>query len=113
MMRFLDYQIYLASRLIDIFSTRGYAYLQGEPRTGKSPITLAMCEMSTHKNIAIICPKGARGDKDKNKPDGWYKFLMDEELNLTKSYTIFHYEEIYKRTTKKVISKGIEVEIVK
>ena len=105
-MNFLPYQLERASRLLDIFNQRGYAYLQGKPRTGKSPTALSMCEMTHHKNIAIICPKGARGDAKKGELDGWAKFIQDEELGLRHNYTIIHYENIYKKVKTEGIKKG-------
>jgi len=96
-MKPLPYQVDNATRLYNIFKTRGYAYLQGQPRTGKTPTSLLTCEKIPNKpRVLIICPKQAKA--------GWSKFLEDKEFStyLTKTYSLHHYEQIGKIRDNKI-----------
>ena len=70
--------------------TKGYALLQGLPRSGKTLTSLLAIEKSNRVKSVLILTK-------KSAISGWTKFTQDQELTenyLTKQYTVTNYEAI-------------------
>lgn len=95
-MRPLDYQISNAKKIYEIFKDLNYVYIQGKPRSGKTPTSLVVASMTKAKSVLVLCPKGAK--------DGWYKFLEDDEFmsHINKKVYVHHYEQIGKVKDKKI-----------
>lgn len=85
------HQIEKAEECWQILRERGYVYLAGKPRSGKTLTALLIAEKSDKvDSVLILTPKKAI--------EGWYKFLDDIQLGLTKRYTVTNYEQVGKIT---------------
>ncbi|RLA69422.1 MAG: hypothetical protein DRG30_10200 [Epsilonproteobacteria bacterium] len=88
-MRPLPHQLEFADRLWDILSVKGYAYLAGLPRSGKTLTAILTAEKSKKIHSVLVLTKKAA-------ISGWHKFTEDEELELAHSYHITNYEQAHK-----------------
>lgn len=69
--------------------TKGYVYLAGKPRSGKTLTAILIAEKSTLINsVLVLTKKAALG--------GWEKFTTNKELNLKHEYTVTNYEQAHK-----------------
>jgi len=85
-MKPLPHQEQAANELYKLLKTKGYAYLQGQPRSGKTYTAILVAEMSKAKNILILTKK--------NAINGWTKFI--NLPHITKKYTVTNYEQASK-----------------
>jgi len=83
-MKPMKHQIEAAEKLYNLLQEYGYAYLQGQPRSGKTLTSILVAEMSKAKNIIVFTKKKAI--------DGWTKFLT----SVSKNYTVVNYEQAHK-----------------
>ncbi len=73
--------------------TKGYVYLAGKPRSGKTLTAILIAEKSTLINsVLVLTKKAALG--------GWEKFTTNSELNLKHRYTVTNYEQAHKLSSK-------------
>ena len=89
------HQIEKAEACWEILKSKGYVYLAGKPRSGKTLTALLIAEKSSSKvsNVIILTTKKAI--------PGWERFLSDTELGLTKNYTVTNYEQVGRITGNK------------
>ncbi|MDX9738857.1 MAG: hypothetical protein RBT33_00875 [Candidatus Dojkabacteria bacterium] len=80
----LKHQLAKAKELYSMVKTKGYAYLVGAPRSGKTYTALLALELSTAKSVLILCPKAAI--------NGWKAFI--DQPYLSKKYTVTNYEQM-------------------
>lgn len=88
------HQIEKAEACWEILKSKGYVYLAGKPRSGKTLTALLIAEKSSKvSNVIILTTKKAI--------PGWERFLSDTELGLTKNYTVTNYEQVGRITGNK------------
>lgn len=91
------HQVEFSQKIFDILKQKGYVYLSGKPRSGKTYTAILACELSSvAKKVAIITTKEAR--------DGWYKFTENNNL-ISKEYHVYNYEAMGRRDKRKLILK--------
>lgn len=84
----LPHQVEAANKLYDILKQKGYAYLAGLPRSGKTYTALLVCEKSpVIKNVLVLTKK--------NAIEGWERFTKKNSY-ITKNYVITNYEQVGK-----------------
>ena len=88
-MRPLPHQIEYADKVWDILKVKGYAYLAGLPRSGKTLTSILVAEKSNKISSVLVLTKKAA-------ISGWTKFTEDTELGLEHKYTITNYEQAHK-----------------
>ncbi len=92
-MRPFKHQIDKAVECWDILKDKGYVYLAGLPRSGKTLTSILVAEKSTKiSKVLVLTPKAAI--------PGWEKFTKDKELELKHSYYITNYEQAHKLSAK-------------
>jgi len=73
---------------------KGYVYLAGKPRSGKTLTSILVAEKSTKiQNILVLTKKAAI--------PGWLKFTTNAELGLKKNYKVTNYEQVGKWNAEK------------
>lgn len=88
-MKPFQHQIEIASKCWDILKDRGFVYLSGKPRSGKTLTSILVAEKSeVIDNVLVLTKKAAIS--------GWTKFTTDDELGLKHSYTVTNYEQAHK-----------------
>jgi len=85
-MKPMEHQVKAAEKLYILIKKYGYAYLQGQPRSGKTYTAILVAEMSKAKNILVLTKKKAI--------EGWMKFTSLP--SITKNYTVTNYEQVSK-----------------
>ena len=88
----MNHQIIAASQALSILKKLGYVYIYGQPRSGKTLISILMAEECNVQNVMILTKK--------NAIPGWQKFISND---LKHNYTIINYEQLGKIENKKVI----------
>ena len=88
-MKPFKHQIEKAEECWDILRKKGYVYLAGKPRSGKTLTSILVAEKSTKISRVLVLTKKAA-------IPGWQKFLTDVELGLRKNYTVTNYEQVGK-----------------
>jgi len=83
------HQIEKAEACWNILKVKGYVYLAGKPRSGKTLTSLLIAEKSTKIKSILILTK-------KNAIPGWNKFIDDVELGLQHEYYVTNYEQAHK-----------------
>ena len=87
------HQIEFADKCWAILKERGYVYLAGKPRAGKTYTAILVAEKSTKiKSVLVLTKKNAIGDTP-NK--GWRKFIENNPL-LKHKYYVTNYEQAKK-----------------
>ena len=72
-----------------LLKEKGYVYLAGKPRSGKTLTSILIAEKSTKiTNVLVLTKKAAI--------PGWQKFTTNVELGLKHKYTITNYEQAHK-----------------
>lgn len=80
------HQITKANELYEIFKVKGYAYLAGKPRSGKTYTSILTMEKSKKlTDILVITTKNAF--------KGWHLFIDDNDL-LTHNYDITNFDQV-------------------
>jgi len=88
------HQVKFAALVFDMLKQRGYSYLAGKPRSGKTLTAILAAEHSQKVDkVLVLTKKAAIG--------GWEKFTQEPSLNLQHDYTVINYEQIMKRTKLK------------
>lgn len=82
-----QHQIEKAKLCYDILKQKGYVYLAGKPRSGKTYTAILTCEMSGRINNVLVLTK-------KNAISGWDKFTTLPKLKHT--YYVTNYEQVHK-----------------
>ena len=93
-MRPFKHQVEKAEECWDILRKKGYVYLAGKPRSGKTLTSILVAEKSTKISRVLVLTKKAA-------IPGWQKFLTDVELGLNHNYTVTNYEQVGKWDTTK------------
>lgn len=78
-----DYQIAKAEELWDILKAKGYVYLAGKPRSGKTLTAILTAEKSTKISSVLVLTK-------KNAIDGWLMFTKGRKHK----YHVTNYEQV-------------------
>lgn len=80
------HQIKYSKLVYEMLKEKGYCYLQGEVRSGKTLVSILAMEVSLKINsVLVLCPKQAIA--------GWEKFITP---NLLNNYHITNYEQAHK-----------------
>lgn len=74
----------------EVLKVKGYVYLAGKPRSGKTLTAILTTEKSIKKVLRVLIIT------KKNAISGWEKFIDAKELNLIHNYTITNYEQMHK-----------------
>ena len=82
------HQEVFASKMWDILKVKGYAYLAGKPRSGKTYTSILCAEKSTKISSVLVLTKKAA-------IPGWMKFI-DGNSTLNHKYTVVNYEQAHK-----------------
>ena len=110
----MQHQAITANKIIKILSAKGYAYLAGEPRSGKSLTAICTIESSSRvKSVLILCPpkavkdweamlKGKEYDQSMLDP----KLLSSIDVNITKKYKVLTYGKVGSMVLEPVVSKS-------
>ena len=85
-MKPMPHQIEAANKLYVLLKKYGYAYLQGQPRSGKTYTAILVGERSKANNILILTKK--------NAISGWKKFI--DLPDVKKNYYVTNYEQASK-----------------
>lgn len=80
------HQLKFAQKCWEILSTKGYVYLAGKPRSGKTFTSILVAEKSKKINSVLILTKKAA-------ISGWHKFI-DNAPNLKHTYYVTNYEQV-------------------
>lgn len=83
-MKPLPHQIETAKKALDILKLKGYVYINGQPRSGKTYTSILVAEQTKAERIMVLTKKAAI--------EGWLKFT---EL-ASKTYTVINYEQLGK-----------------
>ena len=83
-MKYKEHQIRIGKLVLSMLRKYGYAYLAGEPRSGKTATAIYAMEHGSVENILVLTPK--------NAIPGWLKFT--ESSMTTKNYTVTNYEQL-------------------
>jgi pterin-4a-carbinolamine dehydratase len=86
------HQIEFSQKLYDIMKVKGYAYLAGKPRSGKTLTAILTAERSDKISSVLVLTKKAA-------ISGWHKFT--EGMKLKHTYTVTNYEQAHKLDPKK------------
>lgn len=97
------HQIEKAEECWPILKERGYVYLAGKPRSGKTYTAILIAEKSDKiKNVLVLTTKAAIG----NTPDkGWRKFVENNPL-LKHNYHVTNYEQAGTSKTRTTSKTG-------
>lgn len=88
-MKPFKHQIEKAVECWDILKEKGYVYLAGLPRSGKTLTSILIAEKSSKiRNVLVLTKKAAI--------PGWQKFTTNVELGLKHNYYITNYEQAHK-----------------
>jgi hypothetical protein len=81
------YQEEFATKCFDILQDKGYVYLAGKPRSGKTYTAILTSEKCAEhiKSVLVLTKKAAIS--------GWLKFITNNTL-LKKTYTVTNYEQV-------------------
>ena len=93
------HQIEFAEKCWNILKEKGYVYLAGKPRSGKTYTAILVAEKSTKIKSVLVLTK-------KNAISGWHKFI-DGNKALNHKYYVTNYEQ-----AKKLNSKNYDLVIV-
>lgn len=93
-MKPFPHQLQKAEECWEILSSKGYVYLAGLPRSGKTLTSILLAEKSTKINSVLVLTKKAA-------ISGWEKFIEDPELELKHSYHVTNYEQVGKMDGRK------------
>ncbi|MCI4435440.1 MAG: hypothetical protein JHC33_01335 [Ignisphaera sp.] len=88
----LPHQLVFADKCWTILQEKGYVYLAGKPRSGKTYTSILIAEKSTKINNVLVLTK-------KNAISGWEKFIVGNSV-LKHKYTITNYEQAHKLNPK-------------
>ena len=91
-MDYRDYQLEFAKLALELLAEKGYVYIAGKPRSGKTATALKVAETSGKKRWLILAPLSAL--------EGWELFLS--ELPLTNSYKLTNYEQVGSKVGKTI-----------
>lgn len=80
----LPHQIKVAALALPILKTKGYVYINGQPRSGKTLTSILVAEETAASKVMVLTKKAAI--------EGWLKFT---EL-ASKTYTVINYEQLGK-----------------
>jgi hypothetical protein len=80
------HQIKFSEKLFNILSEKGYAYLAGKPRSGKTYTAILTAEKSTLINSVLVLTKKAA-------ISGWLKFINGNTI-LRHTYHVTNYEQM-------------------
>lgn len=80
----LPHQERVAALALPILKLKGYVYINGQPRSGKTLTSILVAEQTNATNIMVLTKKAAI--------EGWLKFT---EL-ASKNYTVINYEQLGK-----------------
>ena len=83
------HQIEYSNRLYKLLKAKGYAYLAGKPRSGKTYTAILTMELSDKVDAVLVLTK-------KKAIDGWLKF-MDGNTELKHKYIVINYEQVKKQ----------------
>lgn len=98
------HQIKFASLLWEHLSTKGYVYLAGKPRSGKTYTSILCAEKSDKINSVLVLTKKAA-------IPGWEKFTVGN-TSLKHKYTITNYEQIGTVKNMKLNPKDYQLVII-
>ena len=88
----LKHQEIFASKIWDILKVKGYVYLAGKPRSGKTYTSILCAEKSDKINSVLVLTKKAA-------IPGWQKFIVGN-TRLKHRYTVINYEQVHKLNPK-------------
>ena len=78
----LPHQIATAAKALEILKLKGYVYINGQPRSGKTLTSILVAEQTKANNIIVLTKKAAI--------DGWLKFTEQS----SKNFTVINYEQL-------------------
>ena len=84
-----QHQIEKAEQCWNILKTKGYVYLAGKPRSGKTLTAILVAEKSTKISQVLVLTKKAA-------IPGWLKFTTNVGLGLKHKYHVTNYEQVGK-----------------
>jgi hypothetical protein len=80
------HQLEFADKCWDVLADKGYVYLAGKPRSGKTYTAILCAEKSDKiRNVLVLTKKAAI--------DGWLKFIVDN-TRLKHNYYVTNYEQV-------------------
>lgn len=94
-MKPLGHQLKAASKALELLINNGYAYINGQPRSGKTLTSLLVAEDFACHNILVLTKKAAI--------EGWLKFIKQDYI--FKKYIVINYEQLCSIRDKRVIFK--------
>jgi hypothetical protein len=84
----MPHQLVFSDKCWDVLRNKGYVYLAGKPRSGKTYTAILTAEKSSKINsVLVLTKKNARG--------GWHKFI-DGNTSLKHKYYVTNYEQAKK-----------------
>jgi len=88
----MKHQVIYADKLYSLLKTKGYAYLAGKPRSGKTYTAILTAEKSDKIDTVLVLTK-------KKAIPGWMKFIEGNN-RLKHKYIVINYEQVSKRFTE-------------
>jgi hypothetical protein len=85
-MKPFPHQVEKAEQCWEILKSKGYVYLAGKPRSGKTYTSILTAEKSTKVSNVLVLTK-------KNAIPGWTKFIVGNTL-LKHNYKVINYEQV-------------------
>lgn len=78
----LPHQIATATKALEILKLKGYVYINGQPRSGKTLTSILVAEQTKAEHILVLTKKAAI--------DGW----LDFTTKSSKNFTVTNYEQL-------------------
>ncbi len=83
-MSYLSHQVTKGTEAYNILKTKGYVYIAGKPRSGKTATSIYVAEQTKRTKWLVLCPKNAIG--------GWHTML--NMIDTKHEYYVTNYEQL-------------------